>query len=63
MWAEYHNTEWKPHKATTPRPPASNGLVNFRLEARYQRYFAQFLFPRFFEAKGFHMELVKGALR
>ena len=63
VWAEYHNVEWSPHKTTTPRPPNALGWVPLRLEARYQRYFAEFVFPEFFEAKGFSLKTVRGGFR
>lgn len=63
VWAEHHNVEWLPHKQTVPKPPNTLGFVPLRLEARYQRYFAEFEFPDDFEAKGFTLELERGGFR
>jgi len=63
VWVEHHNVEWKPHQVTSPKPPNALGFVPFRLESRYQRYFAQFKFPDEFQAKGVSIDFVQGGFR
>ncbi len=48
---------------TNPKAPNVLGWVPLRLEARYQRYFADFQFEGFFEAKGFTLDTRRGGFR
>ena len=63
VWAQHHNIEWKGHVSTSPKAPNVLGFVPLRIQARYQRYFAEFEFPDIFEAKGFTLDLERGGFR